>query len=119
MPTNRRCLESVCTGIGLLLVVTACCAPPSDPAEESLRDQLLVFRTVLAQFQGDQGRYPKSLGELVETGYLKTIPFDPVTRRNDTWIVVPAGRENPSEGIKDVRSGAPGLARDGTPYSSW
>ena len=35
-----------------------------------------------------------------------------------TWVIVPP-EDSEKGGVFDVHSGAPGNARDGTPYSSW
>jgi len=54
---------------------------------------------------------------------MKGMPFDPVTRSDETWIVDYAdlGDEDISlePGVKDLHSGAPGAADDGTPYGDW
>jgi general secretion pathway protein G len=83
-----------------------------------LRENLRTTRQVIAQFYGDQGRYPESLDELVERKYLQSLPFDPVTESNSTWRIeaVPEGQKGR---VYDLRSGATGTARDGTPYEQW
>src|SRR6266550_3385062 len=53
--------------------------------ESSLRESLFVLRSELRQFEEDHQRPPTSLSELVSGGYIKQIPIDPFTRRNDTW----------------------------------
>ena len=90
-----------------------------DAAKESvLRDNLRITRDVIGHFYGDNGRYPESLGELVQRRYLTALPIDPFTESTETWLVEPV-----PEGYKgqvfNVRSGAPGAARDGTPYAKW
>jgi len=60
--------------------------------ETTLRSQLRVMREAIDKFEGDQGRLPPSLQELVDRNYLKSIPLDPVTDRSDTWITL-----NPEE----------------------
>jgi general secretion pathway protein G len=75
-------------------------------------------RQVIAQFYGDHGRYPESLEELCERRYLQSLPFDPVAESNTAWRIeaVPEGTKG---GVYDIRSTAPGVARDGTPYEQW
>lgn len=90
-----------------------------DAAKEAvLRDNLRLTRAVIGQFYGDIGRYPDSLAELVEKHYLTALPLDPVTESAETWLIEPV-----PEGFKgqvyNLRSGAPGNARDGTPYAQW
>ena len=82
--------------------------------EVALREDLRVLRAQIDKFQGDTGRYPRSLDELVEAKYLRSVPVDPITGSATTWqIVVPAE----GEGVADVASGAPGNARDGKAYA--
>lgn len=85
--------------------------------EVVLRHNLHGIRAAIDKFLADKGRHPISIAELVLERYLRELPLDPVTERSDTWIVVPPpGR---SEGAGDIRSGARGVARDGTTYASW
>ena len=90
-----------------------------DAAKEAvLRDNLRLTRTVIGHFYGDIGRYPESLIELVDKRYLSSLPMDPITQSNETWQIEPV-----PEGFKgqvyNLRSGAPGNARDGTAYAQW
>lgn len=86
--------------------------------DTALKQDLFQLRDALDKFRADQGRYPKALEELVERRYLRAVPEDPVTQRVDTWVLV-APKGGDTSGIADVRSGAPGQARDGTAYASW
>jgi general secretion pathway protein G len=86
--------------------------------ETILREDLVVMRDAIDKYHGDKGRYPESLEALVEARYLRAVPVDPITERADTWQAV----EPPTEaggGLYDVKSGAPGTARDGTAYADW
>lgn len=88
--------------------------------ETVLRENLHQMREAIDKFYGDNGRYPASLQELVARKYLRRIPPDPITDSNTGWVVVaPAGPQPGQGSVFDVRSGAPGKARDGTLYSSW
>ena len=86
--------------------------------EVVLRDNLRSTREVIDQFYGDQGRYPDSLQELVDKRYLRAVPTDPLTESDSTWqaIDVPPGYKGQ---VYDIRSGAPGLGRNGVPYGQW
>ena len=84
--------------------------------EATLKEDLHVMRKVIDDYYADVGRYPGSLSELVQNKYIRKIPIDPVTERDDTWIEVFADNE---EGIIDVKSGADGTASDGTAYRDW
>lgn len=90
--------------------------------ESVLREDLFRFRDVIDQYQSDKGKYPASLDALVEEGYLRSVPVDPITRSAD-WQTVPADPDpaSPDEtpGIYDVHSGSPETALGGTPYKAW
>ena len=86
--------------------------------EAVLRENLFIVRDVLDKFHADTGRYPETLDELVTRKYLRKVPVDPVTGSTDTWVIVPP--ENRQAGaIYNIRSGAPGKARDGTVFGEW
>lgn len=86
--------------------------------ETALRQSLAVVRDAIDHHQGDLGRYPDSLEDLVARRYLRSVPTDPVTGRADSWIFVPATEADMGR-LRDIKSGAPGNARDGTAYESW
>lgn len=86
--------------------------------ETILKEDLAVMRDVIDKYHGDRGHYPDSLEELVNARYLRAVPVDPITERSDTWqIVAPPSDETGA--VYDVRSGAPGTARDGSAYADW
>ncbi len=87
--------------------------------EAVLHQDLRVMRTAIDQFLSDNGRYPASLDELVDRRYLRSLPADPVTESAQTWVAVRPPDEVATTGVYDVRSGAPGLSMDGTPYDQW
>ena len=89
--------------------------------EAVLRENLFRIRETIDQYKGDKGKYPASLQVLVDEGYLRKMPFDPITGRTDTWVEIPEDVGETSDptaqpGIWDVRSSASGAALDGTPY---
>ena len=104
---------------------------PTRANEAVLKTNLHTIRDVIDQHYGDTGKYPSSLEQLVEKGYLKKVPTDPITKRTDSWVLIyeEEDPENPGPetdrnedgqpGIVDVHSGAPGNSLDGTPYSEW
>lgn len=90
-----------------------------DKAKEAvLRENLASLRDVLDKHYADTGKYPAALDELVTRRYMRKIPLDPITDSNRTWIVVPPA-DPQKGGVFDIRSGAPGKARDGTAYLEW
>lgn len=90
-----------------------------DSAKETvLRENLHQMRDAIDKFHGDRGRYPDALQDLVTGKYLRRIPPDPITDSAETWVVVPPGDAKKGS-VFDVRSGAQGNGKDGTPYSTW
>lgn len=90
--------------------------------EAVLQEDLYRFRDLIDQYYADKGKYPASLEALVEEGYLRKMPNDPITGQAD-WEAVPAEPEsdNPTEapGIWDVRSASTETSLKGTPYNEW
>ncbi len=82
--------------------------------ELTLKQNLKTVRGIIDQFHADRARDPVDLAELVTTHYLRELPVDPVTDRNDTWVPVVV-----DGAMHDLHSGAPGKGSDGTPYASW
>jgi general secretion pathway protein G len=94
--------------------------------ETALKTNLQQARDAIDKFYGDTGRYPASLDELVTARYLREVPLDPVTEQRSTWVPVPAGDAAACTGgdaarcgLRDLRSGAPGMASDGSAYATW
>ena len=97
--------------------------------EASLRSSLKVMREAIDKFEGDQGRLPGSLQELVEREYLRAVPPDPITDRSDTWVTMGraearaarglAAQGTSPPGVAEVHSGAEGNGTDGTPFKDW
>jgi general secretion pathway protein G len=87
--------------------------------ESVLRSNLLTIRSVIDQYTFDKETPPQSLEDLVQEGYLRQVPIDPITRSRDTWeLIVETGPLGES-GLFDVRSGSDGTSLAGTPYNEW
>ncbi len=71
----------------------------------------------------DKQKAPQALDDLVSSGYLKAIPKDPFTGRNDSWTTTQSDTlssvDQTDGGIDDVHSGAQITGNDGTSYNSW
>ena len=103
----------------LLLLVVPRYFHQIDAARETvLRDNLRSVREVIDKFHADLGRYPESLEELVDKKYLRALPVDPITESVTTWQLVPVPDGHLGV-VYDIRSGAPGSARDGKKYADW
>ncbi|MEQ1668126.1 MAG: prepilin-type N-terminal cleavage/methylation domain-containing protein [Sulfuriferula sp.] len=86
--------------------------------EAVLRENLMLTRQALDKYYGDNGKYPDTLDQLVSKRYLRSLPLDPITDSNTTWVIVPPAEAEKGE-VFDLKSGAPGNARDGTEYKDW
>lgn len=86
--------------------------------EVILKQDLAVMRDAIDKFHGDKGRYPENLEELVDTRYLRAIPVDPITEAPNAWVTVPPPGDEPGS-VYDVKSSAPGTAKDGTAFAEW
>lgn len=84
--------------------------------EAVLRQQLAGVRDAIDKYYGVHERYPANLQALVDERYLRSIPVDPLTDRDDTWQVVQDGRQG---GVFDIHSGAEGAGSNGKSYASW
>lgn len=102
----------------ILMVAPACefgCGRRQRLQESVLRKDLSIMRRSIDDFFKDKRRYPNSLDELVKHGYIRKVPIDPITEREDSWISVRA-----SDGaLVDIKSGARGVTCDGNEYSRW
>lgn len=96
---------------------------PQRAREAVLKEDLFALRDVIDQYFADKGKYPESLEALVEEGYLRKIPVDPITGSDETWQTVQAeATDEDTEGaggIIDVKSGSDGTALDGTRFQDW
>lgn len=91
--------------------------------EAVLKEDLHTMRSAIDSYTADKAKAPQSLDDLVQAGYLKVIPTDPITQRTDTWIVGQSDTlttvDETDPGIDDVHSGAQETSSDGTSYSLW
>ena len=91
--------------------------------EAVLKEDLHTMRTAIDSYTVDKQKAPQSLDDLVQAGYLKALPKDPFTERDDTWVPDESSdlstTDQTDSGIDDVHSGSQLSAADGTSYSSW
>lgn len=86
--------------------------------ETALRTDLRILREAIDKYRADTGRLPGTVQVLAQERYLREIPADPITEREDSWIAIPAP-DGVTPGVYDIRSGAAGTARNGTAYATW
>jgi len=91
--------------------------------EAVLREDLHVMRNAIDAYTMDKGKAPQSLDDLVQAGYLRAIPVDPMTHSSDTWVTDTSDTyesvDESEPGIDDVHSGSQDAGSNGTLYSTW
>lgn len=91
--------------------------------EAVLREDLHVMRAAIDSYTMDKQKAPQALDDLVQEGYLKEIPVDPMTHSKDTWQTDTSDAmyslDETEPGIDNVHSGSQDNGSDGQPYSSW
>ena len=100
----------------LIIGVLAAVAIPSFVAaikgakEAALKEDLHVIRDAIDSYTMDKNKAPQSLDDLVQNGYLKSIPEDPFTHSRETWVTASddtySDLDQTEPGINDVHSGS-------------
>jgi len=90
--------------------------------ESVLRQNLFTLRSLISQYTLDKQKAPQSLDDLVQSGYIKAIPKDPITGAPD-WETVQEDYsmsvDQQETGITDVHSASAAMSGDGTAYNTW
>jgi general secretion pathway protein G len=93
--------------------------------EAVLRQNLFTLRDLISQYTLDKQKAPQSLDDLVQAGYMKQIPRDPMTNEAN-WQTeecqedtITSPDEQDQGGICDVHSSSPQISTSGDAYSSW
>jgi general secretion pathway protein G len=113
-----------------IIMVLAVVAVPSYIAamraarEAALKEDLHVLRNAIDSYTADKQKAPQALDDLVQDGYLRSIPVDPMTRSKDTWVTektetLSSVDQTDSGGIDDVHSGSQEQGSNGQPYNTW
>jgi general secretion pathway protein G len=129
---QRRCfagftLLELMVVMTLILIVASISVPIYTTAirrakEAVLRDDLYTMRHIIDEYTADKQQPPQALQDLVDAGYLRSVPVYPLTGSSDTWkpdveeVPMAQGAE---AGIVDVHSGAEGTSLEGTAYGTW
>lgn len=91
--------------------------------EAVLKEDLHTLRSAIDSYTADKQKAPQSLDDLVNEGYLREIPLDPMTHAKDTWQTSTSDAlhslDQTDPGIDDVHSGSQEQGSDGQPYNTW
>lgn len=105
------------------IAVPAFIASIKSAREAVLKEDLFTMRRAIDSYTMDKDKGPESLDDLVQAGYLKEIPVDPVTHSSSTWVTATSdvleSVDQSEPGINDVHSGSEQVGTNGQPYSSW
>jgi general secretion pathway protein G len=91
--------------------------------EAVLMEDLRTMRAAIDSYTMDKQKAPQSLDDVLQDGYLKTIPQDPITKSTTTWVTQTTDSmrslDQTDPGIDDVHSGSDETGSDGQPYNTW
>ena len=91
--------------------------------EAALKEDLHTMRNAIDSYTVDKEKAPQGLDDLVQAGYLKSLPVDPMTNRSDSWMTSESDTmtdiNETQGGLDDVHSGSEAVATDGTTYNTW
>jgi general secretion pathway protein G len=113
--------------ISIILILVAVAVPIYNQSivrsrEAVLRQDLFTLRSVISQYTLDKQKAPQSLDDIIQAGYLRQVPSDPMTGQSNWEVVqedVLLAVDQQDPGITDVHSASNSTASDGTAYSSW
>ena len=113
--------------ISIIMILVAVAVPIYNQSiirsrEAVLRQDLFTLRSVISQYTLDKQKAPQSLDDIIQAGYLRQIPNDPLTGQANWEVVqedVLLAVDQQDPGISDVHSASNANSSDGTAYSSW
>jgi len=91
--------------------------------EAVLKEDLHTLRAAIDSYTMDKQKAPQSLDDLIQDGYLKSVPEDPMTKSITTWVTDTSDSmhslDQTDPGIDDIHSGSDETGSDGQPYNTW
>ena len=91
--------------------------------ESLLKNNLFTLRTQIDEYTMDKKKAPQQLSDLVNEGYLRAVPVDPITGSDQTWKITMEDAltavDQTDPGIWDVHSGSDQKSLEGSLYSDW
>lgn len=110
-------------GILATLAVPGYIAAVKHAREAVLREDLQVLRSAIDSYTMDKQKAPQALSDLIDDGYLRALPEDPMTHSKDSWVTDTGDSlhslDQTDPGIDDVHSGSEEQGSDGQPYNTW
>jgi general secretion pathway protein G len=91
--------------------------------EAVLMEDLRTMRAAIDSYTMDKQKAPQALDDLIQDGYLKSLPKDPMTNSTTTWQADSSDAmhslDQTDPGVDDVHSGSDETGSDGQPYNTW
>ncbi|HVW78625.1 MAG TPA: prepilin-type N-terminal cleavage/methylation domain-containing protein [Alloacidobacterium sp.] len=110
-------------GVLAAIAIPAYISSLKSAREAVLKEDLHVMRQAIDSYTMDKQKGPQSLDDLVQAGYIKEVPTDPMTHSASTWVTATSDTlesvDQSDPGINDVHSGSDEMGSNGQPYSSW
>jgi general secretion pathway protein G len=115
--------------ISIIMILVAVAIPSYNQSivrarESVLRQNLFTLRSLISQYTLDKQKAPQGLDDLIQGGYLKQIPSDPMTQKAD-WTVdqedqsIMSPDQTDVGGVDDVHSSSTATSTDGSAYNTW
>ena len=115
--------------ISIMLILVSIAVPQYTSSikrarESVMRQDLFTLRSLISQYTLDKQKAPQSLDDLIQAGYMKQIPVDPMTGQAD-WAVeqaedtISSPDQQDEGGIDDVHSSSSQIGTNGTAYNTW
>jgi general secretion pathway protein G len=115
--------------ISIMLILVSIAVPQYTSSikrarESVMRQDLFTLRSLISQYTLDKQKAPQSLDDLIQAGYMKQIPVDPMTGQAD-WAVeqaedtISSPDQQDQGGIDDVHSSSSQIGTNGTAYNTW
>jgi len=115
--------------ISIMLILVSIAVPQYTSSikrarESVMRQDLFTLRSLISQYTLDKQKAPQSLDDLIQAGYMKQIPVDPMSGQAD-WTVeqaedtISSPDQQDEGGIDDVHSSSTQIGTNGTAYNTW
>ena len=110
-------------GILAVIAVPSYVTAVKHSKEAVLKEDLFILRGAIDSYTMDKQKAPQALDDLIQDGYIKAIPDDPMTHSNTTWVTDTGDSvhslDQSEPGVDDVHSGSGETGSDGQAYSTW